>query len=116
MACEAIEVILVRPVFEGSLSMHDIEIERRPYHRSCGCALHNTKDSSAVACTHHRNMSFPKRNPSINSSLLTLSSTSSSSSNKFSSQNSTGSISLHDMEIDRRPYHRYCGCALHKFK
>ncbi|KAF4365218.1 hypothetical protein G4B88_000377 [Cannabis sativa] len=27
-----------------------------------------------------------------------------------------GSISLHDMEIDRRPYHRYCGCALHKFK
>ncbi|KAF4365210.1 hypothetical protein G4B88_000369 [Cannabis sativa] len=88
MACEAIEVILHRPVFEGSLSMHDIEIERRPYHRSCGCALHNTKDSSTVACTHHRNISFPKRNPSINSSLLTLSSTSSSSS-KFSSQNSS---------------------------
>ncbi|PQP97438.1 hypothetical protein Pyn_10107 [Prunus yedoensis var. nudiflora] len=29
--------------FEGSLSMQDTEIERRPYHKNCTCALHKFK-------------------------------------------------------------------------
>ncbi|KAL5985495.1 hypothetical protein ACLOJK_027479, partial [Asimina triloba] len=31
---------LIRGVFEGCIRNLDTEIERRPYHRKCGCALH----------------------------------------------------------------------------
>ncbi|KAF9614440.1 hypothetical protein IFM89_018585 [Coptis chinensis] len=34
---------LLRCVFDGCLSVSDIEIERRPYHRNCSCALHKSK-------------------------------------------------------------------------
>ncbi|XVE98479.1 hypothetical protein REPUB_Repub03eG0110000 [Reevesia pubescens] len=46
----------------GSLSMYDIEIERRPYHRNCGCALHNLKGVCSSVCSRTiRNISFPKK-------------------------------------------------------
>ncbi|KAJ4709666.1 Zinc finger, SWIM-type [Melia azedarach] len=60
-AAGAGEMMLVRCAFEGSLSMHDVEIERRPYHKNCGCALHNQKGSAAVcsiASAKHNNLSF----------------------------------------------------------
>ncbi|RDX90146.1 hypothetical protein CR513_28026, partial [Mucuna pruriens] len=40
MASGACQMML-RCVFEGSISLHDMEIERRPYHKNCGCELHN---------------------------------------------------------------------------
>ncbi|KAI6703295.1 hypothetical protein NL676_012431 [Syzygium grande] len=48
-------------VIEGSLSVNDVEIERRPYHRNCGCALHKLKGDCPAACSHHKNVSLPWR-------------------------------------------------------
>lgn len=49
-------------VFEGSISLHDMEIERRPYHKNCGCALHNLNDGiCSKACPQQRYVSFSKK-------------------------------------------------------
>ncbi|PON67138.1 hypothetical protein PanWU01x14_105350 [Parasponia andersonii] len=45
-----------------SISMHDMEIERRPYYRKCGCVLENLKGTGFNGCLHdHRSISFPKK-------------------------------------------------------
>ncbi|KAL6282972.1 hypothetical protein ACE6H2_013901 [Prunus campanulata] len=55
-------------VFEGSLSMQGSEIERRPYHKNCSCALHRFEgDVCSNAC--QRNISFPKKQSWSDSSL-----------------------------------------------
>ncbi|KAK8545173.1 hypothetical protein V6N13_066470 [Hibiscus sabdariffa] len=66
----AAETIL-RCVLEGSLLMQEMEVERRPYHRNCSCALHNLKGSvcSSAACSRSRNISFAKRKTWNNCSL-----------------------------------------------
>ncbi|KAL7190964.1 hypothetical protein ACSBR2_023103 [Camellia fascicularis] len=64
-----------------SLSMHDIEIERRPYHRNCSCALHKSKGASSTACFQHRNILFSQKTSWQEYSL-------SISTAKFSSQSS----------------------------
>ncbi|KAI6703289.1 hypothetical protein NL676_012425 [Syzygium grande] len=78
MATIAAEMML-RCVFDGSLLVNDVEIERRPYHLNFGCALHKLKGSCSTACPHHNNISFPRKELSTNCSLSTEAS-------KFSSQ------------------------------
>ncbi|KGN65216.1 hypothetical protein Csa_019753 [Cucumis sativus] len=39
-------------VFDGSLSLQSFLIERRPYHRNCGCALHDDRIRNGAACSH----------------------------------------------------------------
>jgi len=60
MATAAAQTML-RCLIDGSISMHDMEIERRPYHRNCGCALHESKGTHSAACFQNRNISFPKK-------------------------------------------------------
>ncbi|GMN69788.1 hypothetical protein TIFTF001_038831 [Ficus carica] len=61
MASAAAEMIF-RCVFEGSISMQDMEIERRPYHKNCHCALHKRdRGIASDACSHQRNFSFPRK-------------------------------------------------------
>ncbi|KAI3446810.1 hypothetical protein Pfo_003475 [Paulownia fortunei] len=88
MATGAAE-IMFRCVFDGSLSMCDMDIERRPYHRNCKCALHKVKAKCSHTGSKQRNVSFPKRefrnNCSFSVSASTISSQSSyvhSSSNR----------------------------------
>ncbi|CAN6681348.1 unnamed protein product [Malus baccata var. baccata] len=54
---------LFRCVYEGCISGSDIGVERRPYHRNCGCALHNK--SRNKQCTHggpkSKKVSYPLR-------------------------------------------------------
>ncbi|CAI8587325.1 unnamed protein product [Vicia faba] len=39
----------LRPIYEGSISGYDHSVERRPYHRKCGCTLHSkSKKKSCV--------------------------------------------------------------------
>ncbi|XWS70798.1 hypothetical protein CRYUN_Cryun03dG0079900 [Craigia yunnanensis] len=61
--------MMLRCVLEGSLAMYDIEIERRPYHRNCSCALHNLKGVCSSACSRTRNISYPKKQAWRDSSL-----------------------------------------------
>lgn len=80
MASGAAKVVL-HYVFNGIISMHEMEIERRPYHRNCSCALHKPKGSYPKPCFHHQNIAFPKKQSRHDCSLsITVSEFSSSSS------------------------------------
>ncbi|KAI6682374.1 hypothetical protein NL676_036255 [Syzygium grande] len=68
MATIAAELMLCG-VFDGCLSINDAEIERRSYHRNCGCAMDKFKGSCSTACSHHNNISFPRKELPINCSL-----------------------------------------------
>ncbi|KAJ6914387.1 hypothetical protein NC651_016605 [Populus alba x Populus x berolinensis] len=43
------------------MSLNDMEIRRRPYHRNCKCALHRLRDICSDACPKQRSLSFPKK-------------------------------------------------------
>lgn len=48
-------------IFNGTISINDMEVERRPYHKNCGCALHNLKDTCSSAGHQQRYIKFPKK-------------------------------------------------------
>ncbi|KAK4257497.1 hypothetical protein QN277_007075 [Acacia crassicarpa] len=70
-----------RCLLEGSISSFDNGIERRPYHRNCGCALHNGNISTAKVpiCTCG-NVSYPIRRSWSEGSLVIAASCSAHSS------------------------------------
>ncbi|XP_050225682.1 uncharacterized protein LOC126675128 [Mercurialis annua] len=76
-------------VFDGSVSIHDIEIERRPYHRNCNCALHKFNGVGLYDCSQRRNITFPKKQAKTHC-LLSL------AASKFSAQYSVLSDSSSD--------------------
>ncbi|KAG9456231.1 hypothetical protein H6P81_000739 [Aristolochia fimbriata] len=49
---------LLRCVFEGCISSPDAEIERRPYHRNCSCALHKKRGSRTKCVAHNDKISY----------------------------------------------------------
>uniref|UniRef100_A0A2P2Q7D8 Uncharacterized protein n=1 Tax=Rhizophora mucronata TaxID=61149 RepID=A0A2P2Q7D8_RHIMU len=49
---------LFRYVYEGCLSGGDMGIERRPYHRNCGCALHKIKENCPHTVATCKNVSY----------------------------------------------------------
>jgi len=53
--------IMFRCVFDECISMDSMEIERRPYHRNCNCALHKSKAGSSTSFPQPRNILFPKK-------------------------------------------------------
>ncbi|OMO80423.1 hypothetical protein COLO4_24097 [Corchorus olitorius] len=53
--------MMLRCVLEGSLAIYEVEMERRPYHRNCSCALHNLNGISSACSFSKRNLSFPKK-------------------------------------------------------
>ncbi|KAB2618844.1 hypothetical protein D8674_014713 [Pyrus ussuriensis x Pyrus communis] len=67
MSSTGVTILMFQCVFEGSLSMQDTEIERRPYHKNCSCALHSKASICSNAC--QRNISFPKKQSGKGSSL-----------------------------------------------
>ncbi|KAL0427440.1 UNVERIFIED_CONTAM: hypothetical protein Slati_2918800 [Sesamum latifolium] len=56
-------VFMFRCVFDGSLQMRDTDMERRPYHRNCKCALHKPKADCphSAASQWRKNVSFPTK-------------------------------------------------------
>ncbi|KAL4571417.1 hypothetical protein LXL04_018176 [Taraxacum kok-saghyz] len=67
-----IAAMMLQCVFEGSLSVSEVDKERRPYHKNCSCALHKPEDETPKACFHHTRISFAKKPSwSINCSLST---------------------------------------------
>ena len=53
--------IMLQRVFDGSTAEFHMEIKRRPYHRSCTCALHRLKDFCYNPCSRHKFISFTKK-------------------------------------------------------
>ncbi|KAL2327369.1 hypothetical protein Fmac_020796 [Flemingia macrophylla] len=74
---------LFRPIYEGCISGYDNDVERRPYHRNCGCALHSNSRNNR-ACTHKlprpNTLSYPIRRAWSEGSLAASSAHSSPSS------------------------------------
>ncbi|KAL5772760.1 hypothetical protein ACOSP7_012371 [Xanthoceras sorbifolium] len=82
-----------RCVYEGCISGCDSGIERRPYHRNCGCALHSkSNNKSSRNCNpsnSHKckkiNVSYPMRRAWSEGSLVMAAAAASSSSSSPSS-------------------------------
>ncbi|KAK2965792.1 hypothetical protein RJ640_029392 [Escallonia rubra] len=94
MSTAAAEMML-QCILGGTLSVHDMDIERRPYHKNCSCALHKSKREHPTACSHHGNIFFPKKQNWNDSSL-------SRAASKVSSQSSYlgGSSRIHRIEAN----------------
>ncbi|CAI0388650.1 unnamed protein product [Linum tenue] len=59
---DSIASMMVRcALLQGSLSISDTVIERRPYHKNCECALHKLKGKCSRLWSSERNLSFPKK-------------------------------------------------------
>ncbi|KAL4345969.1 hypothetical protein HN51_064114 [Arachis hypogaea] len=59
MATGASQMMMVRGVMEGSISTKDRNVERRPYHKNCGCELHNSNPENGVCPQQrYRSISF----------------------------------------------------------
>ncbi|KAM0005140.1 hypothetical protein Hdeb2414_s0219g00837531 [Helianthus debilis subsp. tardiflorus] len=61
--------------FEGCITSGDLEITRRPYHRNCSCALHNTHVKYCSHASHITNISYPIRRVWSEGSLALMVST-----------------------------------------
>ncbi|KAF5180034.1 hypothetical protein FRX31_030378 [Thalictrum thalictroides] len=72
MATGAAAEGLTRCVFNVCLSSFDVEIERRPYHRYCTCALHKSKGTQCfkVSNWNNNNISYPMRRSYSESCLM----------------------------------------------
>ncbi|KAF8393087.1 hypothetical protein HHK36_021328 [Tetracentron sinense] len=70
---------LLQCVLEGCISGSAMDIERRPYHRNCGCALH--KSGGGCSNSSHRNtkISYPMRRAWSESCLVLAASSNCSS-------------------------------------
>ncbi|CAB4307200.1 unnamed protein product [Prunus armeniaca] len=67
-----VAAMMLQSVIEVSISMHDMEIEHRPYHRNCSCALHKLKRICSNACPPQQSdISFPKKKPPSSKWLIT---------------------------------------------
>ncbi|KAF5198082.1 hypothetical protein FRX31_012333 [Thalictrum thalictroides] len=52
---------LFRCVYEGCISSNDTQIERRPYHRNCKCALHKQRGNGSKSFHRDHKISYPIR-------------------------------------------------------
>ncbi|CAH8277082.1 unnamed protein product [Arabidopsis lyrata] len=88
---------IFRNIFEGCISSCDSSIQRRPYHKNCGCALHERSrgGGSATPCRHGRSevIMLPIQRSWSEGNSLALHLASSSSSSNLQSISSSSSIS-----------------------
>ncbi|CAB4288758.1 unnamed protein product [Prunus armeniaca] len=109
MTSAGVAGMMFQCAFEGSLSMQDTEIERRPYHKNCTCALHKFKGGTCSnAC--QRNISFPKKHSWSDGSLCMQASSTSKFSSlvgnmSMSTSTSTGNRESANGEFIIRPCH-----------
>ncbi|CAH8266173.1 unnamed protein product [Arabidopsis lyrata] len=105
---------IFRSIFEGCISGLDSAIERRPYHKNCGCALHdkssgagkNQNQRRPPSCRRHgssESISFPIRRSWSEGNIMAMNLfSSSSSSSNLQSLSSSSSLSnlASDLPVD----------------
>ncbi|XP_010265702.1 PREDICTED: uncharacterized protein LOC104603380 [Nelumbo nucifera] len=52
---------LLQTIFSGCIAECNTEIERRPYHRNCGCALHKSRRECSKGLSRSGTVSYPIR-------------------------------------------------------
>ncbi|KAG8367523.1 hypothetical protein BUALT_Bualt16G0080700 [Buddleja alternifolia] len=90
---------MFRCVFDGSLSMSDMNIERRPYHKNCKCALHKVKGKCSHTGSRQRNISFPTKELRTNCSLSVSASIASSQSSYFENSSFRSTECIHKVQF-----------------
>ncbi|CAN8286073.1 unnamed protein product [Cochlearia groenlandica] len=98
---------IFRCIFEGCISGLDSAIERRPYHKNCGCALHEgsrgggkNRKQRRTSCGRHgssESISFPIRRSWSEGNIMAMNFPSSSSSSSLNQQSLSSSSSLTNM-------------------
>ncbi|GAB4828192.1 hypothetical protein Ancab_035109 [Ancistrocladus abbreviatus] len=76
----AVDGFLLRGVYEGCISGSRTEVQRRPYHRNCSCALHKSRRNGRDQhlCPHNNIVSYQIRR-SRSEGCLALAATSAAS-------------------------------------
>uniref|UniRef100_A0A6N2MQL3 Uncharacterized protein n=1 Tax=Salix viminalis TaxID=40686 RepID=A0A6N2MQL3_SALVM len=102
-----------RYVHDGCLAGGEVGFDRRPYHRNCRCALHNSKENCSHTMSRYKNVSYPiKRCWSEGNLALMVANSSSSSSNSPPSSLQAGRSattphqrrSSHDLDVEDHVY------------
>ncbi|KAF4352243.1 hypothetical protein CsatB_013983 [Cannabis sativa] len=86
-----------RCFYEGCISGCDTAIERRPYHRNCSCALHeSSKNKKKNHCSHGGlpKVSYPIRRAWSEGSLALVAAAAASSSAQSSPSSSSSSVAM----------------------
>ncbi|GAB4832747.1 hypothetical protein Ancab_006764 [Ancistrocladus abbreviatus] len=98
-----VDTSLFRGVFEGCISGNHTEVERRPYHRNCSCALHKSSRNGRDQhrCTHNIVVSYPIRR-SKSEGCLALAASSSAASVVSSPSSSPAMGPLAALDVKRK--------------
>ncbi|XP_054804594.1 uncharacterized protein LOC129307742 [Prosopis cineraria] len=99
-----------RGVYEGCISGHDNDVQRRPYHRNCGCAIHDKSSSPKARCSHRgksNNVSYPLRRAWSESCLAMAASASSASAHSSPSPSSSPVAAATTLGKCSRPLHHH---------
>lgn len=97
---------------EGSISGYDNTFEKRPYHRKCGCALHNKKSrmnyKHMLPSCCNKTVSYPIKKERRSLVVKTASTTLSSSFSFPTNSSSQVMMSLVNLqEQEEEPNHKY---------
>ncbi|XP_062078271.1 uncharacterized protein LOC133782866 [Humulus lupulus] len=88
-----------RCFYEGCISGCDSAIERRPYHRNCSCALHESGKKKKSHCSHgglpmSKKVSYPIRRAWSEGSLALVGATAAASSAQSSPASSSSPVAM----------------------
>lgn len=96
-------------VYEGCISGYDNCIERRPYHRNCGCALHKKQPKNR---THKlprcNNVSYPMKRACSEGSLVLAAAAASLNSSSSTLSRGKSQQSLLNLEEEKKNNHDKC--------
>lgn len=102
-ATESMADALFRSVYHGCIAGCDAEIDRRPYHKNCGCALHDRDNRRCSrAMSKHNTVSYPIRRAWSEGSLATVAAAVSGSGSGMSSPSSSPSMEVESLGSNRR--------------
>ncbi|KAL3532234.1 hypothetical protein ACH5RR_005755 [Cinchona calisaya] len=95
---------IFRGVFDGCISGSDLGIQRRPYHRNCGCALHKSRGH----CSHsskYNNVAYPIRRSWSEGCLALMGSSANNNNNNNLSPSPCNSPALGAVSAETRKSH-----------
>ncbi|KAG1326625.1 putative ovule protein [Cocos nucifera] len=107
----------LRCVFAGCIAASDLEIRRRPYHRNCGCALHDPRGCSKLSTCNR--ISYPVRRSRGRSSVGLVLGTNSARSSPSPSPANTfnllhGRLAGQRTTVEGLPQERHAWCEATK--
>ncbi|PIA32975.1 hypothetical protein AQUCO_04200012v1 [Aquilegia coerulea] len=92
---------LFRCVYERCISSNDTDIERRPYHRNCKCALHKQRGNCSKSLYRDHKISYPIRRAWSESCLALQAAASSSKTSSPSHSSPANNVMISTSGVER---------------